>query len=131
MAFQCTLVTPEQQVLDEQITQAIVPAHDGKVGVLTRRAPLLVKLGLGELRLDLAGGGKRVFFIDGGVAQMKDDVLTIVTDEAVPQADIDAESARAELAEATAQVATDPKSYENRQHRINRARTLQAMAGSR
>jgi len=32
MAFQCTVVTPEQQVLDESISQAIVPAHDGKVG---------------------------------------------------------------------------------------------------
>lgn len=128
MAFQCTLVTPEQQVLDEQITQAIVPAHDGKVGVLTGRAPLLVKLGLGELRLDLVGGEKRVFFIDGGVAQMKDDVLTIVTDEAIPHAEIDAETARAELAEATAQVAADPQAYDDRQHRINRARTLQQMA---
>ena len=47
MSFQCTVVTPEQQVLDETVTQAILPAHDGQMGILTGRAPLLVKLGVG------------------------------------------------------------------------------------
>ena len=39
MAFQCTIVTPEHQVLDESVRQAIVPAHDGLIGILTDRAP--------------------------------------------------------------------------------------------
>ena len=50
MAFQCVIVTPEQQALDESVTQAILPAHDGLIGILTDRAPLLVKLGLGPGR---------------------------------------------------------------------------------
>ena len=82
MAFKCVVVTPEQQMFDETITQAIVPAHDGQIGILTDRAPLLVKLGTGELRLDLAGGQSRRFTINGGIAQMKDNVLTILTNEA-------------------------------------------------
>ena len=49
MAFQCVIVTPEAQVFDESVTQAIVPAHDGQIGILTDRAPLLVKLGVGAL----------------------------------------------------------------------------------
>src|SRR5258705_251769 len=99
MAFQCVLVTPEQQVLDEQITQAIVPAHDGLLGILTDRAPLLVKLGLGPLRIDTSGGQKRYFLIDGGVAQMKDNKLTILTQEATASNEIDAAVAHAEYAE--------------------------------
>ena len=39
MAFKCIIVTPEQQALDESATQAIVPAWDGQVGILTDRAP--------------------------------------------------------------------------------------------
>lgn len=128
MSFQCVVVTPEQQVLDEQITQAIVPAHDGQVGILTDRAPLLVKLGLGELRLDLPGGQNRTMFINGGVAQMKDNRLTIVTDEAIAPSDIDAESARAEYAEAQARRAMDEKSATDRQRQLDRARKLQEMA---
>ena len=128
MSFQCTVVTPEQQVIDEQVTQAVVPAHDGQVGILTGRAPLLVKLGVGELRLDVAGGQSRAFLIDGGVAQMKDNRLTILTDEAVPAADIDPEEARAAVAEATAQRITDAESYEQHQHRLARARAMQQLA---
>ena len=131
MAFKCVVVTPEQQMFDETITQAIVPAHDGQVGILTDRAPLLVKLGAGELRLDLAGGQSRRFFIDGGIAQMKDNLLTILTKEALTPDQINAESARAEEAEATAMRITDQKSYDDRQHRLQRAKAMQEMAGRR
>ena len=128
MPFSCTLVTPEHQVLDEQVTQAIVPAHDGQVGILTERAPLVTKLGVGELRLDLVNGQKRVFFIDGGVAQMKDNRLTILTSEAIPPAQIDPEAARAEFAEATAMRPVDDRAAEQRDHRLKRARAMQGLA---
>jgi F-type H+-transporting ATPase subunit epsilon len=129
MSFQCTLVTPEQQVLDEQIQQAIVPGHDGLIGILTGRAPLLMKLGTGTLRIDLAGGQKRYFFVDGGVAQMKDNKLMILSTDAAPSSAINAETARAEYAEAEARRPTDAKTAKDRQHQMARARAKQAIAG--
>lgn len=84
MAFQCVVVTPEQQLLDEPLTQAIIPAEDGLLGILTNRAALLAKLGKGPLRLDLASGQKRTYRIEGGIAQMKDNRLTILTLTASP-----------------------------------------------
>lgn len=131
MAFQCVVVTPEQQVVDESISQAIVPGHDGKIGILTHRAPLLMKLGLGELRLDLPGGQKKSFYIEGGVAQMKDDKLTILTTEAIPASEVSSESARAELAEAEARKITDQASFDDRQKQLARARARIEMAGKR
>jgi F-type H+-transporting ATPase subunit epsilon len=128
MAFQCVIVTPEQQAFDESVTQAIVPAHDGQIGILTDRAPLLVKLGLGALQLDLANGQRRTLFIEGGIAQMKDNRLTIVTNEAVDPATIDAETARAEFAEATALRTTDARSQDERNRRLQRARVMQELA---
>ena len=83
MSFQCTVVTPEQQAFDAAITQAILPSHDGLMGILTGRAPLLVRLGKGPLRLDLIGGKSQTFAVDGGVAQMKDNRLTVLTGSAV------------------------------------------------
>lgn len=129
MAFQCVIVTPEQQAFDERITQAIIPAHDGQVGILTGRAPLLVKIGIGPLELDLANGQHRTLFIEGGIAQMKDNRLTIVTNEAIEPSAIDAETVRAEFAEATAQRVTDEKSHDDRQRRLQRARVMQELAG--
>jgi len=131
MSFQCVVVTPEQQALDETAEQVVIPAWDGQVGILTGRAPLLVKLGLGVLRVDTAGGRSRTFMIDGGIGQMKGNRLTILTNEAVAAEDIDAESARAEYAEAEARVANDSKTREDRTHQLRRARVQQDLAAGR
>jgi F-type H+-transporting ATPase subunit epsilon len=129
MDFRCVIVTPEQQTLDEAVTQAILPAHDGLIGILASRAPLLVKLAPGPLRVDLASGGSRTWFIDGGIAQMKSNNLTILTNEATPPQEIDAEKARAEFAQAQALPAADAKSVEARERALARGRAKQKMAG--
>ncbi|HEX8339821.1 MAG TPA: F0F1 ATP synthase subunit epsilon [Tepidisphaeraceae bacterium] len=86
MAFRCVIVTPESQVLDQSATQVILPAHDGQMGILTDRAPVLVKLGKGHLSIDIEGGRRQTFAVRGGVAQMKDNVLTVATTEATATA---------------------------------------------
>ena len=131
MPFRCVIVTPEQQVLDESLTQAVLPAHDGLIGILTDRAPLLVKLGQGPLRVDLAGGQTQHYYVEGGIAQMKDNRLTILTNEATPASEIDAEAARAEYAEAVARRVTDQRSFEDRQRQMARAKAKQQMATHR
>ena len=131
MAFTCTVVTPEKQAFDASVTQAILPAHDGLIGILTYRAPLLVKLGVGPLQLDLPDRTKAFFMIDGGVAQMKDNKLTILANDAIASEEIDYEAARTEYAEALTRGAADPKSQEEREHRLARARAKQALAGRR
>jgi F-type H+-transporting ATPase subunit epsilon len=131
MAFRCVIVTPEQQVLDASATQVILPAHDGLLGILSGRAPLLVKLGIGPLQVDAAGGGRQSFFMEGGVAQMKDNELTILTSEATPASELDAEAARAEYAEAAARRITDEKSYADRERGMQRGRVKQDMAARR
>ena len=131
MSFHVVIVTPDQQVLDETVTQVILPAHDGQIGILTDRAPLLVKLGQGAMQVDGAGGRSRMFYIEGGIAQMKDNELTVLTQMAVPAEQINAESARAEAAEATAQRITDDKSYDDRQRRLRRAQSMQELAGKK
>jgi len=128
MSFQCTVVTPEAEAFDSQITQAILPAHDGLIGILTDRAPLLVKLGIGPLRLDSSAGQKQLLFIDGGVAQMKNNKLTILTTQAIPASQIDYESAKAEYAEAAARKATDEKTAAQREKEMARARAKQEIA---
>lgn len=125
MSFQCTVVTPEAEAFNATVSQAVLPAHDGLLGILTDRSPLLVKLGTGPLRVDVAGGAKQYFFIDGGIAQMKDNKLTILTPTATPASELDAETARAEYNEAVARVATDKRSAEDRQKQLARARGKQ------
>jgi F-type H+-transporting ATPase subunit epsilon len=123
MPFQCTVVTPEEQTFDAQATQVILPTHDGLIGILQNRAPILVKLGTGTLRIDLPGGKSLSYLIDSGIAQMKDNKLTVLTELALAPDQIDPEAARAELAEATAR--TD--NAEARRREIARAKAKLAL----
>jgi F-type H+-transporting ATPase subunit epsilon len=127
MAFHCVVVTPEQQLLDGSLTQAIIPAADGLLGILTGRAPLLAKLGIGPLRLDLASGQKQLYLIEGGIAQMKDNHLTVLTHSAVPAGQINAESAQAEYDAALARVPVDPAQSQQRLADLQRARAKLTM----
>lgn len=131
MSFQCVVVTPEQESFSDTVRQVILPAHDGLVGILTGRAPLLVKLGMGPLRVDRLAGDPEVFFVDGGVAQMKDNRLTILTDRAIPAADIDPETIQAEYTHALAQQPTDPTQRQQREHQLAAAKIKQKMVEDR
>ena len=46
---QCVVVTPERAVLDEAVDFVALPMYDGELGVLPGRAPLIGRLGFGEL----------------------------------------------------------------------------------
>jgi len=80
--FQCTVVTPSEQLLDEPVVYANLPAHDGQMGVLQNRAAMLVELGEGELLLRDEKGAEKHYTLRGGFAQMKDNRLTLLTEEA-------------------------------------------------
>ena len=127
-SFQCTLVTPEQQLLDEQVSYASIPAWDGLVGVAPQRAPLAMKLGDGPLRLDLPDGESRWFFVGGGFAQMKDNKLSVLADEAVAPGEVNAEETAASLKEAEARVALADEEVLARRRQINRAKHLLVLA---
>ncbi len=127
MPFQCTIVTPEEQTFDAQVEQVVLPAHDGLMGILEGRAPILVRIGVGPLRLDTPGGQSQSYLIDGGIAQMKDNKLVVLTDDATPASQIDAEAARAAFAEAEARPATTPAEKKTRDHDLAKARAMLAM----
>jgi F0F1-type ATP synthase epsilon subunit len=59
---------------------------------------------------------------------MKENRLTILTNEATPAGEIDVEAARAEYAEAVARRITDQRSYDDRERQMARARAKQQMA---
>ncbi len=102
--FRCRLITPVAKILDEDVTYASVPGWDGLFGVMPSRAPIVAKLGVGELRLDFpdregAKGGSRSFLVEDGFVQMVNNRLTILATRAVSVESIDAGAAQNELQE--------------------------------
>lgn len=99
--FHCSIVTPERAVLETEAHSVSLPAHDGEIGILRGRAPLLCQLGIGTLRVE-GPEGKEVFFVDRGFAQMADNKLTILTEQARRPSEIDRETVEKALDDAKA-----------------------------
>ena len=125
--FHFTLVTPERPVLDLEATFVAFPAFDGEIGVLAHRAPMLVKLGAGELRVE-GPEGKHRYFVDGGFGQMVENRLTLLTEQAQPVADLDPGAAARELEAALALGAQDDIARAARDRAVARARARLRLA---
>jgi len=103
--LQCVVVTPERAVLDEKADFVALPMYDGELGVLPGRAPLTGRLGYGELRIRRGAQTAR-FFVDGGFAQVRANVVTVLTQRAIKAEQIDQAAAMRTLEAAPAPVPT-------------------------
>ena len=97
-SLQCIVVTPERAVLDEAADFVALPMYDGELGILPGRAPLIGRLGYGELRLR-RGTSTHRYFVDGGFAQVRTNVVTVLTPRAIRGEDIDVQAATRTLEE--------------------------------
>jgi F-type H+-transporting ATPase subunit epsilon len=119
-SFQCCVITPERQVLECEAQFVAFPAHDGEMGMLVNRAPLVCKLGIGVLRVE-ESGRKHHYFVDGGFAQVVENRLTILTEQALRDDELSGDSAQRAMIEATAMKITDDESFETRSAAMARA----------
>jgi F-type H+-transporting ATPase subunit epsilon len=117
----CVVVTPETTLFDDLVDFVALPLYDGELGVLPGRAPLIGRLGYGELRTRTGGLTQR-YFVDGGFAQVRDDVVTVLTNRAIPADRIDAVSASDELERARGRRATTDVELAEKERAIVRAR---------
>ncbi len=116
-------------MLECDATMVALPAHDGELGFLANRAPLLCKLGVGELRVSSVDGDQR-FFLDSGFAQMLNNELTILTEGAEAASDIDLAQVETELQDASAMPAADPASRTAKDLAVARAKARKRVARS-
>ena len=57
--FRCKIVTPAEAVFDDEVNYVSLPAWDGQQGVMHGQSPLLAKLGIGPMKMELPDGVQR------------------------------------------------------------------------
>jgi F-type H+-transporting ATPase subunit epsilon len=119
--MQCIVVTPERTVRDEPADFVAVTLFDGELGIAPGHTPLLGRLGFGEMRITSAGHTDR-FYIEGGFVEILDDVVTVLTGQAVSAEKIDAEIAEEHLRSALAKEAKTPEQMAVRDRLIAQSR---------
>jgi F-type H+-transporting ATPase subunit epsilon len=91
--FSFEVVTPERKILSTQAFEAVIPGSEGYFGVLPGHAPLLTRLGIGELSYRDSAGWHYLAAADGAVEVLPDRV-TIIAAICEPAREIDVERAR-------------------------------------
>ncbi len=122
-ALHVVVVTPEKTLLDDRADFVSLPLYDGELGVLPGRAPLIGRLGYGELRTRVADQTRR-YYVDGGFAQVRDNVVTVLTNRALAADAIDASAATRELEQAQEKLARTDHEFADKQKAIARSRAM-------
>jgi F-type H+-transporting ATPase subunit epsilon len=121
------VVTPEKTLFDLHVEFVALPLFDGELGVLPGRAPLIARLGYGELRTRSSESIGH-YFVEGGFVQVRDDVVTVLTNRAIPVADLHAVNANAELERSQALRATSDAELAEKEKALARARAQLRLA---
>ena len=119
--LRCTIIIPEGQVYDGEADFVVVPAHDGEMGFLRNRAPLVCQLGVGSLRTR-TGEAEESWFVDGGFAEVLDNHVVVLTQEALRPEEIDRDEAHALLDAAQRMQAIDDAGARRKDRAMTRAR---------
>jgi F-type H+-transporting ATPase subunit epsilon len=130
VALDVHLVTPEREVWAGSAEMVIAHGTDGMVGILSGHAPLLIRLSIAPIKIQLEGRRWIVAVVDGGFlhvtsaedstrvdvlasfAELSDDVDRVAAQARVEQAEArlaqgDDAGVRAELAKALARTGLD------------------------
>lgn len=100
------IVTPEKQIFASEADMVTLPSSEGELGILPNHANLMAKLIPGELTIK-NGNKEDVLACGAGFIQVADNTLTILTDLAVDEGDID--ERKVEEAKKRAEIALEQK----------------------
>ena len=119
--LQLVIVTPETTTFEEEVDSVVLPLIDGEAGVLPGHAPMLGRLGPGELRA-VQGSGVTRFYVDGGFAQVEGHVVTVLPGQSILASEVDLAAAKAELEQAIGLASNNPETAELKTKAISQAR---------
>ncbi|MCX8073749.1 MAG: ATP synthase F1 subunit epsilon [Candidatus Binatia bacterium] len=95
------IVTPKQPLLETEVQEVTAPGTVGEFGVLPEHVTFLSSLETGVLRYR-KDQREAAVAIRGGFAEVRDNIVTILADDAQAAEQISAEATREELASAEA-----------------------------
>jgi F-type H+-transporting ATPase subunit epsilon len=73
------VITPTELVVDEQVDEVVAPGEVGEFGILPGHVPFLTTLHSGELKYKI-GNSETKLVVEGGVADVRNDTVSILTD---------------------------------------------------
>jgi F-type H+-transporting ATPase subunit epsilon len=133
MPLSIEIVTPEHRVLTTECDEVRLPGVDGGFGIRPGHTPLVAALAAGEL-VYVNGGTEHRLAVGEGFAEVSNDRVRILVEEAVRAEQIDPNRAASELKDLQAHLSSlrpeDPN-YEVERAHVERAAARALVAGRR
>ncbi len=107
--FTLEVLTPAKPLLKAQVSEVVLPAYDGEVGVLAEHEDFIGLLGTGALKL-VRGGDDYWFMVSSGLYEVSAGKLTVFAEIAEDAKEIDAGAASKRIQELEAQL-NDPQKF--------------------
>ncbi|MFK7777672.1 MAG: ATP synthase F1 subunit epsilon [Gimesia sp.] len=126
--FRLLVVTPETTLLDQSIQSLRCTLFDGQIGIIPGRMPMVGRLGYGELVFKLEDGTESNYFVDGGFLQIQGNVISVLTEQAIPVSELNGAEAEKKLEEALTRSATGNDQCNARERDQLRARAIISLA---
>lgn len=82
------LVSPEKLLLSEAFEMVVVPGAEGDFAVLAGHTPITSSLRPGVISVYEGDSEKNRIFVNGGFAEVSNDKLTVLAEEAIYVADL-------------------------------------------
>ncbi len=124
--FHFDLVSPERLLMSAEVSQVDVPGSEGDFGVLAGHAAVITTLKPGVVTVKTQGAADERIFVRGGFAEVNLQGLTILAEEAMPLAELDAVALDSQVKDAEEDVADakDDAARQKAQESLDRMREL-------
>jgi len=88
------IVSAEEELFSAEVQMVYAPAEMGEVGIAPKHTPLLTKLKAGDVRAEISDSETKIFFISGGILEIQPNAVTILSDTAIRESDLDEDRAK-------------------------------------
>ena len=127
--IQFELVSPAKLLVSAKVDMVVVPGGEGDFGALALHAPMITTVRPGVI--DIHDGGKvsSSIFVAGGFAEVNEERITVLAEEAIPVGELSAELA-AGRKKAAKEALDDAKNERDKAHAERLMLVAEAMAAA-
>ena len=76
--LQLKIITPDKIVFDDKVDHVVLPTFDGEMGIYANHTPLMTTVKEGTIKIHLMDNRLCNLHFDHGLAEVKDNLLTIL-----------------------------------------------------
>lgn len=128
--IQFELVSPAKLLASAPVDMVVVPGSEGDFGALPRHAPMIATVRPGVIDVYEDGKINNRVFVAGGFAEVNEERITVLAEEAIPVSELTVEQAQERLKaarEALADAKTDLEKA-NAERQVAVAQAMEAAA---